>query len=301
VSVAYAAAALDATQLLREALLLHETAYAAAAREPLERFAAERERVDRWYGDRHQPVDRAYQVILEEAQTVLDEALAPLEARRRALDIEARETYDLALREAQAAWDDALLAQSEVTVGLRRRVPPTSPRRVPPRARSNAGHVLVPFVPGMLRPQTKAEVIRQRPAAMFVPTPREDDTSYARVLIEASRLPGHLVVVEQDVVPPPGAIRQLLQCVHPWCYHLLALDGRLTPACLGLAKFDAGLKVRFGDWMAEAVKGTGETDRGSFAVSCDVGIARWMERQGVPAHVHEPPPVHLHWKGYHGW
>jgi hypothetical protein len=164
-----------------------------------------------------------------------------------------------------------------------------------------ARHVLVPFVPGMLRPQTKAAVIRQFRSAIFVPTPREDDESYARVLIDASRLGGDLVVVEHDIVPPAGAIRGLFSCPHPWCYHLVELQGRLTPATLGLAKFAAGLTLRWPGWMAEALQGAGDPSSGRLPLSCDVAIARWMDHQGVPAHVHEPPPLHLHWPGYHGW
>ena len=91
-SVAYAAAAAGAAQLLREALAANETAYAHAARAPHERFRAERERIDTYYGDRHQPVDKAYMVLVEEAETVLAEALVPFQARRKALDIEARES-----------------------------------------------------------------------------------------------------------------------------------------------------------------------------------------------------------------
>jgi hypothetical protein len=301
VSEAYVAAANAAGQQLRDRLRDHERAFAEATRPAHRRLLQEVGRVDRYYGDRHQPVDKAYSVLREDQVRAYEAAVAPFQARRELLDAAAHDLYQQDLRVAQAAWD-ALLDPSPnghlspEPPGLRGdQLRKPRPRRAP------TATVLVPYVPGMLRPQTRSVVKFQWPRASFVETPREDDESYARALIAAATRPGHLVVVEHDIVPPEGSIRALLDCIHPWCYHLVALDGKLTPATLGLAKFAAGLRVRFGDWMAEALQGAGDPSSGRLPLSCDVAIARWMERQGVPAHVHEPPPLHLHWKGYHGW
>lgn len=161
--------------------------------------------------------------------------------------------------------------------------------------------VIVPYVKDRLRPQTKNAVIRQRHSALFCEHLASDPESYARVIIEASHRPGNLVINEQDIVPPPGAINQLLRCWHPWCYHLVELKGRLTPATLGLAKFGWHLQFRYPNWAELALRDNNDPFLTRLMHEPDMAIANWMDAQGIRAHVHNPPPVHLHWPGTHGW
>jgi hypothetical protein len=96
--------------------------------------------------------------------------------------------------------------------------------------------VVVPHVEGGLRPQTRAEVRRQWPAAHFALTPRRDPFSYADLWRRLWRVPADLVVVEQDVVPPQGAIAALLDCEHLWCSHPLWLGERYCATTWGLLR-----------------------------------------------------------------
>ncbi len=161
--------------------------------------------------------------------------------------------------------------------------------------------VLVPHVAGQLRPQTKAAVLRQCRAARIVEHDAADRESYSRLLIEMCRLPGDLIVVEQDIVPPPGAIAALRRCVHPWCYHMVELRGMLTPATLGLVKFGWRLGHHWGDWMSSALHEGNDPWGRRLMHEPDMAIARWLEIQKVRGHVHFPSPEHLHWPGNHGW
>jgi len=297
----YWAAVHAALAVYRQRQTEHMNEYAQAIQEPTRRLRYRVSNLEQHCAEHGLTIDKAFTVVREDAQREYDDAVAPLEASRMAADAQAHEVYVTALRTAQAAWDEAMAWSRMDTRGVAppgrsaAELPARRPRRLP------AATVMVPYVPGMLRPQTREEVKRQYPRAVFVTTPREDDESYPRALIEQSHKPGCLVVVEHDIVPPPGSIRKLLECVHPWCYHLVELDGRLTPTTLGLCKFGAGLKWQYADWMAEATANTGEVDRGRFHLACDTGISMWMDRHGIPAHVHEPPPLHLHWPGFHGW
>jgi hypothetical protein len=53
---------------------------------------------------------------------------------------------------------------------------------------------------------------------------------------------GDIVIVEGDSIPPPGAIRGLLDCEHVWCSHPSWVGDRYLHNTLGLVKFSLGLQ-----------------------------------------------------------
>lgn len=55
---------------------------------------------------------------------------------------------------------------------------------------------------------------------------------------------GDLVVVEGDSIPPPGAIRQLLDCPRDWCTHESWVGDRYLDNTLGLVKFSQLLQLQ---------------------------------------------------------
>jgi hypothetical protein len=168
----------------------------------------------------------------------------------------------------------------------------------------------------MLRPATRAAVEAQVGGeAVFLADPG-GGMFYADLLRRLFREPGDLVICEQDVVPPPGAIAGLLACDHYWCGHLLPFEGRFNYATLGLAKFSAELKRRLPavfdyalarpPWLARVpCLKPGEVDPwAGDDVSlwpssvgwprCDILILRELETRGLRWHRHDPPVVHLH-------
>lgn len=97
-------------------------------------------------------------------------------------------------------------------------------------------------------PEVEAAVSAQAPDYLLhVDDPWPQD-SYARFIEADWRLDRDLVIVEGDVLPPPGAIAALLNCPQPWCMHRLWLADHYADITLGLCKFSAGLKARF-PWL----------------------------------------------------
>lgn len=102
--------------------------------------------------------------------------------------------------------------------------------------------VLVPYVSGQLHQDVEDEVRRQAPQAIYCELRAEDDYAYATLLRQAWRAQGDLVVVEQDTVPPPGAIERLLDCHEAWCTHPHRVGSRHQVDTLGLACFRWALR-----------------------------------------------------------
>lgn len=81
--------------------------------------------------------------------------------------------------------------------------------------------------------------------------------TYADFVRVAWRGPGDLVIVEGDVVPPPGAIEALLDCERPWCSHPSWVGDRYLDDTLGLVKFSAGLREVLPRLAESALTGQG--------------------------------------------
>lgn len=180
--------------------------------------------------------------------------------------------------------------------------------------------VVVPHVPSMLRQATYDAVYEQtRGAAVFLADPG-GGLFYADLLRGLWHEPGELIVVEQDVVPPPGSLQALHDCPALWCGHMLPFQGGVNSGTLGLAKFSAECKRVFPllfdfalarpPWLKTvACLKAGEVD--PYAAPdmrdwpssvgwprCDIMIRRELEVRGARWHCHEPAPTHLHdWPG----
>jgi len=178
--------------------------------------------------------------------------------------------------------------------------------------------IVVPHVPGMLRERTRQAVIGEcGPAARFIPDPG-GGFYYSDLLRKLWREGGPLVIVEQDVVPPPGSIAQLLACPEEWCGHMLPAQGRLISQSFGLVKFSAALIERLPLLMDKAMarppwlrtmrslklgepnlfpEGGEPTWPSTVAwPSCDIYLGRDLMASGVAWHRHEPAVEHLHWE-----
>lgn len=153
--------------------------------------------------------------------------------------------------------------------------------------------VCVPYVRGMLRDETRAAVTAQDANAEFVELRRGSPTAYARLLLDLWRRPGDTVIVEQDVVPPPYAIANLLRCTSGWCTHPMYHGAVVKTDLLGLAKFSAALKGLCPQAGEAALLG----GIGNYAWphwrSCDQLLARWFQHRDYDPCVHLPRAVHL--------
>lgn len=176
--------------------------------------------------------------------------------------------------------------------------------------------VILPYVEGGLRPETRREVLAQAPAAELIELPRNDPLAYAELLRRRWREPGDLVVVEQDVVPPPGGIAALLSCPRPWCSFPGWIEDRYHSGTLQLAKFSQLLRLRHphvadyalapsGWWRERPALRAGEVDPWPEDhpelwptvvgyLTADSALRSRLARSGVLICEHGPDPVHLH-------
>lgn len=156
------------------------------------------------------------------------------------------------------------------------------------------GEVRCHFCAGMLHEETVRSIGDQHLAPQYIPLRTDRPYDYAEQLIIATYHQGPLVLVEHDVVPPPGSIQALFECPEPWCGHAVELRGGPRCYTLSLVKFSAALLERDGYRLRLAL-----SDRLSGAASvpwskCDTAIARALHIAGFRYHRHTPDATHLH-------
>lgn len=155
-------------------------------------------------------------------------------------------------------------------------------------------HVVIPAVAELLHRATLDSVRRQWPQVEVCLIRREDRLGYARLLAEWWDEPSDLVVVEQDMVVPPGSIRQLLCCINPWCGHAYPYEDQVLEQGLGLTRFKHELKLRWPELMRSGLGHSTGTEGLSGYHSCDARIARHMRMNRIRWHRHWPDAQHLH-------
>lgn len=173
-----------------------------------------------------------------------------------------------------------------IAVGLHPATDPAAPDRV---------MIAVPFVDGMLRPETLAALDAWGGPYTTWPLERANPQDYAGKFLAWWNTPGDLIVIEQDIVAPPGLITELAACEDVWCsvrYHVG--DGRYTTG-LGMAKF-SGILKRAHPWAGHNIvadpRGSG---RMVDWISLNEAVERHLTRLGVACHIHDTPVEHLHY------
>lgn len=161
--------------------------------------------------------------------------------------------------------------------------------------------LLVPFVPGMLHRDVLPAIVRDglRPWPVDV---SGDEFAYWRLLRGCWRLGRPLLIVEQDNVPHPGALRELLACPRPWCaYSYPVAWGGIAetygaPIGLGCVRYSVELQDAHPALLAADVptyRGGGRDGR-SWRV-LDAALAQWLRGPyGTEPHRHYPDVEHRH-------
>jgi len=163
--------------------------------------------------------------------------------------------------------------------------------------------VLVPFVPGMLNPETKRLLDLHVPDGIEVRLHQLDPdqpTAYSRLLVEAWGWPGDLLIIEHDVGLHAGVVEALTACRQPWCGFPYQIGDRLMVA-LGCTRFTAHLKATLPNLMAQAASVGSEQDGGLLPAGVwqrmDVRIGALLEAHGHTRHPHLPEVQHFHQYG----
>lgn len=112
--------------------------------------------------------------------------------------------------------------------------------------------------------------------------PMVDDEAYWRLLSDQWRKGGKFLVVEHDILPWPGALRELWDCPEPWCSMPYYLQSGIGYA-FGCTKFDPARMPE----MAEALT---VVDR--YWYNLDTSLISYVrDTFGVKVHHHPGPPV----------
>ena len=96
-----------------------------------------------------------------------------------------------------------------------------------------------------LRDQVPAAIEAQGYEPITMLTSSHDPFAYASVLRKLWRHGGDFVLVEQDVVPPPGALERLFTCRHSWCSHPHWVGTHHTTTTTGLVRWSSLLRAAY--------------------------------------------------------
>ncbi len=153
--------------------------------------------------------------------------------------------------------------------------------------------ILVPYVRGMLNPATARLLKRYAPGHVRARIDPADAAAYWRLLAQAWRVPGDLLIVEQDVGIASGVVEGFASCREPWCGHPYPI-GRQLLICLGCARFTGELKGAEPD-LLDVV---GQDASGGLPARVwqrlDVRILDELRRRGYRQHEHSPAVRHYH-------
>lgn len=159
----------------------------------------------------------------------------------------------------------------------------------------NDAMVIVPFVDGMLRPETMAAVESCGAGYLTQPIATADAGDYARAFRDWWDLPMDIVIVEQDIVPTRAQLVELIDHPDEWVsapYHVG--EGRYTTG-LGFCKIAASLRER---WPDGATNITADPrGRGGYVSwqSLNEAVERHLGRLGERMTVLGAPVIHLHY------
>ncbi len=115
--------------------------------------------------------------------------------------------------------------------------------------------IAVPYVAGLLKPET-AEWASANGASL-VELGGGDD-SYWAWLRDAWRLQADLMIVEEDILPPPRAVERLADCPRPWCAFRYRVAANSVVLALGCVRFRARLTTRHPRLVEEVGEVTGD-------------------------------------------
>jgi hypothetical protein len=115
---------------------------------------------------------------------------------------------------------------------------------------------------------------------------QDDPNHYGRTMFEQWSTGKGFVVIEDDVVPWPGAIKQLQECPEDWCAFPLY---RVDPTSLGI-----GLGcVRFSDDLVARHQPDGSAWSNTAWNLVEGQVNGMLEQAGETCHLHSPPVAHL--------
>lgn len=107
--------------------------------------------------------------------------------------------------------------------------------------------IIVAHTEGGLHPETEAALKESRLEYALAPVRADED--YFNYIEAAWNSGASFMTVEQDIVPPPGHLREMMECPEPWCSSPYEYPPYGLYAGMGCAKFSKELIAQFPDAM----------------------------------------------------
>lgn len=151
--------------------------------------------------------------------------------------------------------------------------------------------IVVPYVDGMLSGETFRVVKLSGYHYRLVQLDRADPGGYARLIRRLWRFPCNIVLVEHDVEPTVGQLKEIGECGHDWCGYEYDNPGAARGPHFGCVRFSRRLMARC-PVAADTALATGpnrEQDR--HWGECDAHLARDLFIRGETWQAH-PGTVH---------
>lgn len=152
--------------------------------------------------------------------------------------------------------------------------------------------IVVPWVgPNGLRAQTLDAAAASGFEVKLVEMFGQDD--YHNLIADLWHDRETFIVIEQDIVPHPGAIKELVECPQPWCAFAYDYPPFGQYAGMGCAKFGAALIAQFPDAMTETATWHDPKHPPKHWCRVDGWLKQYLMGNGVTQHVHGAVE-HLH-------
>lgn len=157
--------------------------------------------------------------------------------------------------------------------------------------------ILVPYIDGMLHQETVDSVRASGYPYALWPLAQDDPYAYGALFSQMWNRGHDLIIVEQDMVVPEGAIHSMVFCARPWCSHTYDCDNDVPAYGLGLCRFGPGVQSMWPTLGIQAARDyRGRPDRMRWE-SLNERIISLMTHWGIGVHLHEPEARHLHYYG----
>lgn len=154
--------------------------------------------------------------------------------------------------------------------------------------------VTVPYVAGLLRPETFHAVSTGGRAYVFVELDRTDPGAYAKYVASRWPMRGEWCIVEQDMAPTPEQLAELARCERRWCRFPYDYDGRTIPGSFGVVRFRHGLRADWPRAAAEMARHNHNTVTWPHWASVSERLGAILTRHGETPHVHDSVVAHHH-------
>jgi hypothetical protein len=150
----------------------------------------------------------------------------------------------------------------------------------------------VPWVRGRLTIETHTWAVFHDQAQLNLIS--SDDESYHKALVNWWSEPEDLIIVEQDIVPAPGVVKEMLACSRDWCCSPYLIAGKLLiHNGLGCVKFSKSLRQTHPDMAQQAGVPCGEDEPPNVWWQLDARLAHLLMSAGYYPHPHQQS-IHLH-------